>query len=180
MNYEPNAEGARWLAERVWPLVRRRQPDAQLLLVGADPGAALRRLAQRDASIQVTGTVPDVRPYLWRSAIAVAPLFTARGIQNKVLEAIAAGLPCVVSQPVWDGLPPGIGVASLLATSAEEFAAGIVRMLNLTPAERRSIAAQADLTSLEWTRCLAPLEPLLRRAAAIKRQPTPISWRPAI
>ena len=104
-NYEPNATAAVWLAERVWPLVKRRQPDARLTLVGANPSPAVTRLASSDASIEVTGTVPRVQPYLWRSAVATAPLATARGIQNKVLEAIAAGMPVVVTPVVQEGLP---------------------------------------------------------------------------
>src|SRR5256885_2057642 len=102
MNYAPNEHAATWLAEAVWPHVTRRRHDARLLLVGADPTDRVRSLAG-DPSITVTGTVPDVRPFLWKSAVAVAPLMTARGIQNKVLEAVASGLPTVVTPAVAQG-----------------------------------------------------------------------------
>ena len=81
-NYEPNETGARWIASEVWPLVRQAQPRAELLLVGMNPTRAVLALGA-DRSIQVTGAVPDVQPYLWRSAVAAAPLAIARGVQNK-------------------------------------------------------------------------------------------------
>ena len=163
MNYAPNEQAARWLAESVWPMVRRQRADARLLLVGSDPTPAVRSLARRDASIEVTGTVPEVRPFLWRSAVAAAPLQIARGIQNKVLEAIASGLPTVVTPVVFEGLPPEAAVASRVAASPEAFAAAIVDLLNRSPAERRALAARADLTSLGWRERIAPLFEILDR-----------------
>src|SRR6185295_6727113 len=112
-NYQPNAEGAVWLAREVWPLVTELLPDARLTLAGASPTARVRALAANDATVEVTGAVPDMRPYLWRSAAAVAPLFLARGVQNKVLEAAAAGLPSVVTPAVRNGLPPEVSGACL-------------------------------------------------------------------
>ena len=105
MNYAPNVEGAVWLAREVWPIVRSARPDARLTLIGASPSAEVVALASDRTGVVVTGTVPDVRPYLWRAAVAAAPLQIARGIQNKVLEAVAAGLPCVVTPQVAEGLP---------------------------------------------------------------------------
>jgi sugar transferase (PEP-CTERM/EpsH1 system associated) len=104
-NYAPNVEGALWLAQEVWPRVRAVMPAARLTLAGAHPVRSIRRLGGNDHSIEVTGEVPDIRRYLWRAAVSVAPLLTARGVQNKVLEAVAAGLPAVVTPAVWDGLP---------------------------------------------------------------------------
>src|SRR6185295_9529665 len=100
--------GALWLAREVWPRVRASIPTAHLTLAGARPSAAIRRLASAERGVEVTGAVPDMRPYLWRSAMSVAPIFQARGVQNKVLEAAAAGLPSVVTRAVWDGLPPQV------------------------------------------------------------------------
>ena len=106
-SYQPNEDGALWLMEHVWPGVRAKVPQAHLTLVGMGPSATLRSRAAA-ADVEVTGTVPDVRPYLWRAAVAVAPLDTARGVQNKVLEAVAAGLPAVVTPAVYDGLPDAV------------------------------------------------------------------------
>jgi sugar transferase (PEP-CTERM/EpsH1 system associated) len=153
-DYEPNEFGALWLASDVWPLVTRVEPRAQLTLVGMNPTRAVRNLARSDSSIRVTGTVLDVRPYLWQSAVAVAPLHVARGIQNKVLEAIAAGLPCVVTPQVLEGLPSAVRPACLTASDAQTFAASIVDLLKKEPHERRRIAQQADLSSLTWSATL--------------------------
>jgi sugar transferase (PEP-CTERM/EpsH1 system associated) len=157
MNYAPNEEGARWLAEEVWPIVRRTHADARLLLVGSNPTPAIRAQHARDSSIEVTGTVPEVLPYLWRSAVAAAPLQTARGTQNKVLEAIASGLPTVVTPVVAEGLPAEAAVACRTAASPDAFAAAIVDLLGRPPAERRAIAAAANLARLGWDEQLAPL-----------------------
>jgi glycosyltransferase involved in cell wall biosynthesis len=173
MNYRLNEEGALWFARTVWPLVRTRCPDARLSLVGSDPTPAVRALPAADASIEVTGTVPDVRPYLWRSAVAIAPLLTARGVQNKVLEAIAAGLPCVVTQAVLDGLPEQVIPACLRARDAEQFAAAVVDLLTRGPAQRRALAERANIRALGWAQQLAPLIGILEQAARVPSSPLP-------
>jgi sugar transferase (PEP-CTERM/EpsH1 system associated) len=165
MNYAPNEEGARWLAREVWRLVRRRRPDAHLQLVGSSPTRAVRRLASTASGIEVTGHVTDVRPYLWNAAIAVAPLLTARGIQNKVLEAVAAGLPNVVTPVVMAGLPGEVRASCIVAASATAFADAIVALLNQSPGERRECARRTDFTALSWDRTLEPLTQMLIEAA---------------
>src|SRR5204862_707554 len=126
-SYGPNEAGALWLIEQVWPLVLQREPQAHLTLVGTGPGATLKNRAAR-AEVEVTGTVPDVRPYLWRAAVAVAPLDTARGVQNKVLEAVAAGLPAVVTPAVYEGLPDTVRPACRVAADAGGFAEAIAQL----------------------------------------------------
>lgn len=157
MNYRPNEDAALWFAHEVWPIVRRRYPAARLSLVGCDPTSALRRLPGNDATIEVTGSVPDVRPYLWRSAVAVAPLVLARGVQNKVLEAVASGLPCVVTPAVRDGLPVEVVAACTVALDAEPFGVAVCDLLSRPPGERRSIAERANVRALDWSERLAPL-----------------------
>jgi sugar transferase (PEP-CTERM/EpsH1 system associated) len=164
MNYAPNEHAATWLAEAVWPHVTRRRHDARLMLVGADPTDRVRGLAV-DPSITVTGTVPDVRPFLWKSAIAVAPLMTARGIQNKVLEALASGLPTVVTPAVAQGLPVEAKPGCAVARDPEAFAAAIVELLDMNASARREMAMSASLSALGWPERLAPLVTLLREAA---------------
>jgi glycosyltransferase involved in cell wall biosynthesis len=107
LDYVPNIEGVRWFVVNVWPLVRAQVPDAHLTLVGSRPTRSVRRLGNH-AGVDVTGDVPDVRPYLWRAAVGVAPLLTARGIQNKVLEMLAAGLPVVTTPTVSAGRPASV------------------------------------------------------------------------
>lgn len=165
MNYAPNEEGAVWLAREVWPRVRSAVPDARLRLVGASPPAAVTALSAVDG-VEVTGTVPDVRPYLWSAAVAAAPLHTARGVQNKVLEAIAAGLPTVVTPVVAEGLPAEIASGYRAAATPAAFADAIVDLLRLPPPARRAIAADVDLAPLSWERRLRPLADLIEETAA--------------
>jgi sugar transferase (PEP-CTERM/EpsH1 system associated) len=164
MNYAPNEQGALWLGRNVWPLVRQKRADARLEIVGSDPSHQVRDLAVRDGTITVTGRVPDVRPHLWAAAVGAAPLFTARGIQNKVLEAVAAGLPTVVTPVVREGLPDEVAAACVTADGASAFADAIVALLAMSPDERRAQALRADLAALSWERRLAPLHGILTDA----------------
>ena len=165
MNYRPNEEAALWFAAHVWPAIRAVRPEARLSLVGSNPTNAMRRLATTDPTVEVTGAVPDVRPYLWRSAVGIAPLFVARGVQNKVLEAVAAGLPSVVTPAVADGLPAEVKQACRVAADAEGFAAAVLDLLARCPVERRHMSERASLSALGWPERLAPLLPILEAAA---------------
>lgn len=164
MNYEPNIEGVVWMANEVWPAVSQRHPQARFRIVGASPSAAVQALASPARRIEVTGSVPDVRPYLWEAAVSVAPLKTSRGVQNKVLEAVAAGLPTVVTPAVMEGLPGAVAKACTLGDTAGNFASAVVQWLEAAPAERRSHAATADIESVSWGRQLAGLQKILSDA----------------
>lgn len=165
MNYRPNEDGAIWLATRVWPLVLAHRPHARLTLVGSNPTTRLQSACRGNATIELTGTVPDVRPFLWRSKLAVAPLQVARGLQNKVLEAFAAGLPVVATPAVADGLPAAVRQACSIAAAPEPFAAAICELLELNDEERSAKVALAAVEELDWTTSLMPLWSLLERAA---------------
>jgi sugar transferase (PEP-CTERM/EpsH1 system associated) len=103
MDYEPNVDGVLWFAREVWPRVRARVHDAKFFVVGSRPVAAVQALHDRDG-IEVTGRVPEVTPWLHRASVAVAPLRLARGVQNKVLEAMSTGLPVVATPAAAQGL----------------------------------------------------------------------------
>jgi sugar transferase (PEP-CTERM/EpsH1 system associated) len=167
-SYPPNESGAFWFLDRVWPAVQRRIPAARLALVGADPSSALRASAGSHPGVQVTGSVPDVRPYLWDAAIAVAPLHLARGVQNKVLEAGAAGLPAVVTPAVADGLPGAVRSACRVAADEERFAGSVIELLSMSADARRRAAADGHIACLTWERCLQPLSDVLDRASAVQ------------
>lgn len=169
MNYAPNEEGAIWMARDVWPIVHAARPDARLMVVGASPTAQVQALASDEARVTVTGAVPDVRQYLWDAAVAVAPLWIARGVQNKVLEAVAAGLPCVVTPPVNEGLPDVLRSACPVAADAAAFARTVLDLLAITPEARRQRARSADLQCLTWQERLRDLVPLLIDAATTRR-----------
>lgn len=164
MNYAPNEVGAIWLAREVWPHVRQAIPTAELRIVGAAPTARVRALDNPARAIAVTGPVADVRPELWGAAVATAPLHLARGVQSKVLDAVAAGLPCVITSAVRDGLPEEILPACPLGDTVEEFAARIIDCLRRTPAERRELS-QVDLSELAWKKRLQPLMALISEVA---------------
>jgi sugar transferase (PEP-CTERM/EpsH1 system associated) len=170
MNYPPNAAAARLLAADVWPFVRRRHPDATLTIVGSHPTRAVLALANAAQGIVVTGAVPDVRPYLWSAAIAAAPIVTARGIQNKVLEAVAAGLPTVVTPNIMDALPSQVTAACTSADGVNAIAEAIGNLLSKSPEERRATVAKADVRSLTWERQLEPFHRLIEQAAMTGRE----------
>jgi len=164
MNYAPNEQAAMLLAREIWPIVRQRRPDATLTLVGSSPTRAVMALADPARGIVVTGAVPDVRPYLWDSAIAAAPIVTARGIQNKVLEAVAARLPTVVTPNIMASLPEAVASACVAAEGAPALADAIIALLNCSPGERRTIAERAHVDELSWQQQLGPISGLLREA----------------
>jgi sugar transferase (PEP-CTERM/EpsH1 system associated) len=165
MNYAPNVEGVVWFVREVWPLIRASRPDARFIVVGANPTAAVRRLASTRCGIEVTGTVPDVRTYLWNAAVSVAPLRIAQGVQTKVLEALAAGLPVVVTSPVSGGLPQAIAAACPVADSPQAFAQQTLSLLALTGVERRARAARDAVRHLDFETQLASLPSILNSAA---------------
>ncbi|HQU16071.1 MAG: sugar transferase [Chromatiales bacterium 21-64-14] len=114
MDYWANVDAVCWFVAEVFPRIRVRVPDARFYIVGARPDDAVRRLVDR-AGVFVTGSVEDIRPYLAHAAVAVAPLRIARGVQNKVLEAMAMAKPVVASPQALDGLELG-DPAPLVAT----------------------------------------------------------------
>ena len=124
MDYPPNIEGMRWFCRDVWPLIIKRL-DVNLKIVGRSPTQAVCKLGDIEG-IEVVGEVPDVRPYLDAADIAISPLLLARGIQNKVLEAMASGLPAVVTPQSAEGIEADSGVHFEIAENAMEFANAVV------------------------------------------------------
>ena len=96
MDYYPNQQAMLFFCNSVLPLIHARRPAAKLIIVGAEPSSDIIKLEQKQG-VMVTGTVPDVRPYVHGSALSVAPLAIARGTQNKILESMAMGVPVVCS-----------------------------------------------------------------------------------
>ena len=128
MDYWPNADAVIWFAAEVLPLLRQDFPTLRFHIVGRNPTAAV--LALQSETIHVTGTVPDVRPYLQHAAAVVAPLRLARGIQNKVLEAMAMGRPVVAAATCVQAITAEAGVDLLAASEAADYASGLRRLLN--------------------------------------------------
>jgi glycosyltransferase involved in cell wall biosynthesis len=102
MDYFPNVDAVMWFAQNVWPEISYRRPEVRWNIVGRNPSRCVQDLG-RLRNVQVTGAVPDVRPFL-RSAISIAPIQVACGVQNKVLEAMSAARPVVACAAVAEGL----------------------------------------------------------------------------
>jgi len=174
MDYRPNVQGVCWFVRRVWPALKRAVPDLTFTIVGRNPVAAVRRLGAADG-ITVTGSVPDVRPHLRAAAVAVCPLLIARGIQNKVLEAMASGLPVVASGPALEGLEVRVGVEVLCADTPAQWRESILSLLS-DAARARALASAARRrveTSYTWSARMAPLVEVCRRLAEMPAPEVP-------
>jgi sugar transferase (PEP-CTERM/EpsH1 system associated) len=129
MDYRPNVDAVLWFCDAILPAIQAEIPEANFIICGSRPAAAVRSLAKRKG-VTVTGRVPDTRPYLDRAEVFVAPLRMARGVQNKLLEALAMGLPCVASVTAWKGtvIPGGEGI--LASDDPREFAEHVIGLLS--------------------------------------------------
>ena len=166
MDYRPNVEAVCWFAANVWPALRRGMPDLRFRIVGRDPARQVRRLA-RLPGITVVGPVPDVRPYLSSARVAVAPLQMARGVQNKVLEAMAMARPVVASPAALEGLDVS-GCPGVLRADGPAQWLSVLR--ELLPDGRRCGRLGQDARDLvlrrhAWRACMEPLVVLCRRLA---------------
>jgi hypothetical protein len=162
MSYRPNVDAVKRLVADILPRVWRERPDVELYIVGMDPTPAVRRLGD-GKRIVVTGRVQDVRPFLGSAAVAVAPLRVARGLQNKVLEAMAMGVPVVASPSAAAGVDAVIGRDLRVAADPDGFAHATLELLN-DPAARARVGI-AGRESVErghdWDQLLARLEALI-------------------
>lgn len=164
MGWAPNVDGATWLGTTIWPLVRAARPDAQLLLVGRAPAPAVRALA--GDGIDVTGTVPEVTPFLQRARVALAPLRAGGGSRLKILEALDAGRPVVSTTVGVEGLEDLVGDGVVVADSPQDFAAAVVRLLD-DPAEAERLGRRGNAAVRErhsWDAALRPLLDLVPEA----------------
>ncbi len=158
MDYWPNVDAVTWFVAEMLPALRARWPGLRLSIVGRSPTAAVRALAGE--AVRVTGTVPDVRPWLQHAAVVVAPLRLARGVQNKVLEAMAMARPVVAAASCVSAIEavPGLDLAA--AASAADYIAQVNAWLS-QPQERERIGQQARACVLAhhgWAARLAALD----------------------
>ena len=128
MGWAPNVDAALWLAREIWPQVLQRVPRAELLLVGKDPTPAVRALAV--GNVEVTGTVADVRPYLARARVVVAPLRAGGGTRLKIMEALDVGRPVVATSLGCEGMEDLVGRGVVVADTATGLATAIADLLD--------------------------------------------------
>ena len=160
MDYWPNVDAVQWFASEVLPAVLAAEPAAAFYIVGARPSAAVQQLAALP-NVFVTGTVPDVRPYVAHAALSVAPLRIARGIQNKVLEAMSLAKTIVVSPQALEGIQAEPGRELVLAADAAQFAAAVLHAL-AHPDPALGAAARARVEArYGWDANLAQVDTLL-------------------
>ena len=162
MDYYPNQECMSRFCAQVWPLLKAQRPAMKLLIVGADPSPAMRKLGELPG-VTVTGSVPDVRPFIRSSALMVAPLNIARGTQNKILEAMAMGVPVVTSSIAAGGVDAEAQEHLLVADSPQSCAQAIMRIVD-NPLERARLAMagrQRMLSHHAWPRSMERLEQII-------------------
>ncbi len=164
MDYEPNVDGVLWFRETSWPAIRKAHPDARLLIVGSKPCDEIKRLDGQEG-ITVTGRVPETPPYFDKAAVAIAPLRLARGVQNKVLEAMSMGLPVVSSPQAGQGLGE-VGEDTLIVTENPSATTAAIIDLLEEPERAREIGANAAAyvrTQFHWDTMFARLDDLLKQ-----------------
>ncbi len=162
MDYHPNVDGVKAFAEEVFGRIRKQRADSRFIVLGSHPTPAIQRLGTQP-EIEVTGFVEDTRPWFRRASIAVVPLRIARGIQNKVLEAMAMGLPVVCTQKAFDGIDAKPGEELCVVKGISEMEEPILRLL-ADPKERERMgraARKAMEERYDWSKIFARLDGFL-------------------
>ncbi|WP_020408137.1 TIGR03087 family PEP-CTERM/XrtA system glycosyltransferase [Hahella ganghwensis] len=162
MDYSPNIDAVVWFVENTWSRVLEKWPDARFFIAGMNPTEKVKAL-ERYKGVTVTGFVEDIRPYFDQATIFVAPFRIARGVQNKVLQAFACGLPVVATPMGAEGIRYEDGKNILLANDSGDFLARLVQLTE-DKALHESISIQALETihqHYSWKSILAPFETLL-------------------
>lgn len=162
MDYEPNVDGVLWFVDEAWPAVRARHGDARLLVVGSRPCPQIQALHGRDG-IEITGRVEAIPPWLDKAAVAIAPLRLARGVQNKVLEAMSNGLPVVSSPQAAQGLGAVDPGTLVVADTMPEFRDEVLRLLGDPEAARAmgTNAARWIRDTFRWENAHAKVDSML-------------------
>jgi glycosyltransferase involved in cell wall biosynthesis len=163
MDWMPNIDGVEYFLDQILPLIRRRKPDSTVTIVGRKPPASLLRRAESDSKLKVTGTVPDVRPYLWSAAVSIVPLRVGGGTRLKIYEAMAARTPVVSTSIGAEGLGIHPPLDIRIEDTPEKFADACVDLLN-DPDERSRMAQAAwDLvaSTYSWERVTGDFERIL-------------------
>ncbi len=163
LGYPPNEDAVLWFANDIFPLVCERVPSARFVVVGMNPSPKVLALAERP-QLEVTGEVPDVRPYLWRAAVSVAPLRKAGGSQFKVLEAMACGISSVITPAAADGFDAKPGRDFDVGNEPADFASKVSHFLkNPDCARKIALAGRAVVErKYTWDKIVVELERMMQ------------------
>lgn len=165
MDYWANVDAATWFADDILPKIREALPECAFWIVGANPTPEIVKLGDRDG-VSVTGRVDDVRPYIRHATISVAPLRVARGIQNKVLEAMALAKTVVATPQAMEGIDAIDGGEVFVEETVEAFAEAVVRLARSPDLETSGARArQRVLSSYGWLANLQKFEGILEGAS---------------
>jgi glycosyltransferase involved in cell wall biosynthesis len=129
MSYHANISMVKYLASEIMPGVWKDHPETHLFIVGKDPPSYIQKMGDNPL-VTVTGTVDDIRPFLWRATASIVPLLYGAGIQNKILEAMATGTPVITTSRALNALQVQPGKELLVANDADEFAQNILRLID--------------------------------------------------
>jgi glycosyltransferase involved in cell wall biosynthesis len=159
MDYYANVDGAIWFARQILPAVRQKIPDVLFFIVGSSPAPELTALAAADAGIRVTGFVEDIRPWYTRARVCVIPLRIARGVQNKVLEAMSMEKAIVTTSPAVQGITLPQDPPLAVTDDPDRFAAHVTALLQDAPRRRKMgrAARQHIKEHFNWDRNMKAL-----------------------
>jgi sugar transferase (PEP-CTERM/EpsH1 system associated) len=171
MDYYPNQECMLRFCKEVLPRIHAQRASTKLFIVGADPSPAIRKLGELPG-VNVTGSVADVRPFVLNSAVMVAPLAIARGTQNKILEAMAMGVPVVTTTVAADGVDVVKNEHLLVADDAASCAEATLKiMIDRSERRRLAVAGRARVMSHHhWPNSMRRLDAILGQAVALSKQ----------
>ena len=171
MDYWPNIAGVEWFANAIFPLIKKEKPDIQFQIVGSKPSPQVKNLAKIDG-IFVVGYVADIRDYYSVADICVIPLRIARGIQNKVLEAMAMGKAVVCTAESLEGITADPGKDLLVAEDPEAFAKAVIMLLDNEIYRQKlgHMARSCMEKNYSWTKTLEPIADLLLGTSGGQRE----------
>jgi glycosyltransferase involved in cell wall biosynthesis len=174
MDWLPNIDGCNYFVREILPLIRKQRPHCTLAIVGRSPGSGILEMARTDPGILVSGTVPDIRPYLWGSSVSVVPLRIGGGTRLKIYEAMAAKAPIVSTSIGAEGLPVIHGTNLFLADTPEAFAQRCLELLDSASARQQMAQNAYDMVSsrFSWENAARIFEAILRD------ETPPLSRRP--
>jgi len=174
MDWLPNVDGMTYFVKEVLPLIRRIRPQTTLAIVGRTPPPKIAQFAVEDPRIQVTGTVPDIRPYLWGGAVSIVPLRIGGGTRLKIYEAMAAKIPVVSTTVGAEGLTAHPPVDIRIADAPQEFADRCLELLAEPSARERVASAAWEMVNanFSWEQVSRCFERVMEAAPRLSHSPS--------